>query len=404
MSQHFAPEVTACRFRIEAFAQGLLGRGHAVEVLCPVPNHPDGVIRPSYRGRMVTRRTLDGARVRYLWVWTSATKSVPRRLGYYGSFAALAVAAGAAARRPDVILATSPPLTIGAVGALLSKRHRVPWVLDVRDLWPQAAVDVGELKGERAIGLAESLERRLYRDATSIVAATAPFGERIVERGGDPGKVSVIMNGTTRAWTGAAGEEPDRAAEGLPEDRFVWAYAGNLGLLHGLEAAVEAARLLGEDYQLQITGQGPRREHLEQLARDLPDGRVVIRDLVPPEEAARRLRAADAVLVMQRGFLTDVISSKLFDSCGVGRPVIVAAAGEMARLVESSGAALTVAPDDAEALAAAVRRLREDRVLGARVAERGRAFAAEHLREQQAERLADVLESAAVIRERGFAT
>jgi colanic acid biosynthesis glycosyl transferase WcaI len=392
-SQHFAPEVTAARYRIEEFTRALVGRGHEVDVVCAVPNHPEGIVRPEYRGRMVVRRRVAGARTSYVWVWTSRRKSLPTRLAYYGSYAAMATAVGALSARPDVILASSPPLSVGAAGAVAARRHRVPWVLDVRDLWPQAAVALGELENPHALRLAERLEEGLYESAAAIVTVTEPFREHIAARASEARKIELIPNGTTAVWLDAAEQDIDRASLGLPEDRFIWAYAGNVGLSYGLESAIDAAGLLDDGFQLLIIGEGPMRSRLMERAAALPAGRVAFRDLMPSENAARHLRAADALLVPHKRILDKVVTSKLFDCCAVGRPVIVAAEGEMRRLAAEADAALGVAAEDPKALAAAVRRLREDPELRARLSERGRAFAAGYLRERQANRLVDLIES-----------
>ena len=164
ITQYFTPEVTAARARLHAFAQGLAELGHEVEVICELPNHPEGVVRDGYRRRAVVHRELDGFRVSYVYVSASPKKTFARRLALYGSFAASATVAGSAMRRPDVILVSSPPLPAAAAAAAIAARHRVPWVFDVRDLWPEAAVVLGELSNPRAIRAAERLEHRLYRE------------------------------------------------------------------------------------------------------------------------------------------------------------------------------------------------------------------------------------------------
>jgi colanic acid biosynthesis glycosyl transferase WcaI len=391
-TQHFAPEVTAGRFRVEEFARCLVHRGHDVRVVCPVPNHPQGVVRPGFEARALQRRHVDGIEVDYVRVAVSAARTLRHRLAYYGSYAAMAAAVGSARGRPDVILATSPPLTVGAAAAVVAARHRVPWVLDVRDLWPEVAVTLGEVSPGALVAGAAWLERRLYRSAARVITVTEPFRKAITQRQADPSKVLLIPNGTTRAWLEAGERSVPRQAVGIPEDRFVWTYAGNVGLSHDLGVAVEAAAVLGDGFQLLVIGEGPLRESLERRAADLPAGAVVFRPLVDARQVARVLRASDALLAIQRGALTKVVSSKLYDYCALGRPVLAVAEGEMRRLVEARGAALGVPAQNPEALANAIRRLSRDRELGARLASEARRFAAEHLREQQAERLAVELE------------
>jgi glycosyltransferase involved in cell wall biosynthesis len=393
LTQHFVPEVTACRFRLEAFVQELVRRGHDVRVICPVPNHPRGVIEAPYRGRIRHRQHVLGADVDYLWVLTSPRKTLLTRLGFYGSYAAAAIAAGLRIPRPDVILASSPPLPVGVAGAALARRHDAPWVLDVRDVWPDAAVALGELSEGPVVSLAERLERSLYRGADAIVTVNEAFGDQIRASAGAGARVEVIANGTTGAWLQAGEVPPDRGSLGLPREPFIWAYAGNIGLAHGLETAVEAASMLGEGYLLLIIGEGPRREQIESLAARAPRGSVELRPLMPPADAAKHLRAADALLVSERQERT--VASKLYDYGAIGRPVVAACRGELRRVAEQADVAVAVPHGDAAAMAAAVRSLRENRERAEQLVDRGRAFAEEHRRDRQASRLVSLFEDIA---------
>jgi glycosyltransferase involved in cell wall biosynthesis len=393
VTQYFTPEVTAARVRLHAFAQGLAERGHEVEVVCELPNHPEGVVQEGYRRRAVVHREFDGFRVSYVYVSASPKKTFARRLALYGSFAVSATVAGSAMRRPDVIFASSPPLPVAAAAAAIATRHRVPWVFDVRDLWPEAAVVLGELSNERAIRAAERLEHRLYRSAAAITTVTASFKARIAEHLDDDAKIHLIPNGTTRAWLAAGEAEPDRAGCGIAPDRFAWLYAGNLGIAQGLETAIDAAAELGDGFELTLLGAGPLRTELESRAAALPAGSVRFRDPVQPDVAARSMRAADALLVplADRPELAQFVPSKLFDCAAVGRPVIVASRGEAPRIASEAEAALVVEPGDSAALAAAVRRLRDDPELRERLSEAGKRLAARYLREDQVVELDAIL-------------
>ncbi len=392
-SQYFTPEVTAARARIHPIAKHLAERGHEVEVICEVPNHPEGVVHEGFRNRAVLRREMDGFGIRYVWVKTSPVKTTLSRIFLYGSFALMSVLVGSSGGRPDVIFVSSPPLLAAAGAAMVAKRFRVPWVMDVRDPWPEAAIALGELSNPRIIRLLERLERGLYRSAAAIVTVTEPFRVDIAAKVKDPAKITIVPNGTTRNWLHAGDIEVDRAELGLPSDRFVWTYAGNLGIAQGLGAAIEAAGVLGERFQLQLVGAGPMKARLEEHASTLPAGSVIFRGLVEPELAARYLRASDASLVSlgAQPELAKFVPSKLFDCCAVGRPVILAAAGESQRLAAAADAAVPVPPDDRNALVAVLRRLEADPVLRQELGERGRAFAAAYLREVQVERLEAVL-------------
>jgi glycosyltransferase involved in cell wall biosynthesis len=392
-TQYFTPEVLAAPTRLHPIARILAERGHDVEVICEVPNYPEGVVQDGYRRRAIVRREIDGFQVRYVWVRTSPVRTTWSRLMLYGSYAASSTIAGIFAKRPDLVFASSPPLPTAAAAAIVAKRHRVPWVMDVRDPWPEAAVALGELTNPRLIRMAERLERRLYASAAAIVTVTEPFRADIATRVDDPDKISIIPNGTTRMWLDAGEEEVDRSALGFPEDRFVWTYAGNIGIAQGLESAVDAARLLGDGFELVVIGAGPMLSQLRERAEQQAGGGVSFRDVMQPADAARHLRASDALLVPlgEQPALAKFVPSKLFDCCAVGRPVIISARGEAPRLASEAGAALTVPPGDPEALAMAVRRLRDKPELREQLAGNGRAFAAGYMRERQVERLEELL-------------
>jgi glycosyltransferase involved in cell wall biosynthesis len=391
-SQRFVPEVSASRVRMEAFATGLAERGHEVVVICEVPNHPEGVVRPDFRGTLVARRRVDGVGVRYVWVKASRRKSFRTRIAMYGSYAAIAAIVGLLESRPDVILATSPPLFVGVAAAAAAARHRVPWVFDVRDLWPEAALAVGELGPGAKLKAAEGLERLLYRSASHVIV-TSPAYRPQIERWKPAEAVSVVPNGTSPEALAAGEIEVSRAQLGLPADRFVWMYAGNLGVLQGLDALLEAARRLGDGFQLELVGDGPVRDRLQQRASG--DPRIRFRGSVPPAEASALMRAADALVVSLDAHpaLAKCVPSKLYDSAAVGRPVVLAGSGESRRLMEETGAAICVPPNDPQALVEAIRRLREEPDLGRSLAERGRAFARARTRADGVAELERILRS-----------
>lgn len=397
LTQYFPPEIGATQARLEAFATGLAGRGHDVEVLCEVPNHPQGVIHPEFRRRLMVRSREGAYAVTRVWVHARPVKTKLSRVSFYASYCGLATAVGSARPRPDVILASSPPLPVAAAASLIAARHRAPWVMDVRDLWPDAAVAMGELSEGATLGAAKWLERRLYHSASAITAVTAPFVGAIRETAGRDTTVTLVPNGTSDFWLAVAQIPSCRQALGLADEEFVWMFAGNVGKAQGLEAALEAARMLGEGFRLLILGDGPARAALEERARSLAGVAVEFRDQVPPTIARQHIAAADALLVSLGSdpVLASFVPSKLFDFCATGKPTVLAAAGEPERLAATSGAALAVPPGDPEALAAAIRLLRNDPALRESLGAAGRRFAQDHLREDQIDELERVLAGAA---------
>jgi glycosyltransferase involved in cell wall biosynthesis len=392
LTQHYVPEITAARFRIEVFADRLVRAGHLVDVICPVPNHPTGSVPDEYRGRLRVGRRVNGAEVRYVWVRTTPERTPGGRLAFYATYAALGSAVATTVPRPDIVLATSPPLSVGAVGAVTGALRRCPWVLDVRDLWPKAAELMGEVTDQRIVRAAEWLEKRLYRSAAMITVASRPFVDHVVASGAAEDKVHLVPNGTTEEWLALGATEADRGLLGLSPDRFIWTYAGNLGPSRRLDVALDAAEALGEGFELVLIGDGGARDVLAERIAHMKNGHATLLGLMPPDEAGHYLRASDALFVPQQELLGDFVPSKLYDCSAIGRPLIVAAAGETMRLANEAGVGVGVRPADTEALAAAVRRLRDEPSLADEMGARGREFAREHLRERQADRLVGLLE------------
>jgi glycosyltransferase involved in cell wall biosynthesis len=386
VSQYFPPEIGATQSRMQSFAEHLARRGHRVTVICEFPSHPHGVVPPEYHGRVLEDDRSNDFRVLRTWVKTNPEKTQATRLELYLSFMAVATAVAPRAGRADVVLATTPPLFAAAAGLTIARMNRAPFVLDVRDLWPAAATSLNQISPGVVTEAAEWLERFLYRRADRVVAVTRPFCDHVDRLRGRLPATELIPNGTLDLFLDPATPEPSGRG-------FVVTFAGTLGIAQALPSVLEAAALLDGGVSVQLVGDGPVKELLAADARERGLENVVFRPQVPRERIPRVLAASDALLVSLSGHptFTSFVPSKLIDYMAAGKPVLVAAAGESARLLEAAGAGLAVAPEDPTALAEAVRWLQlhpdEARAMG----ERGREFAKTRLRSRQAERLEEVL-------------
>ncbi len=197
LSQYFPPEIGATQTRAYEMATGLIRAGHQVTMLTEAPNHPAGIIHPAYRGRFWVRENLNDIDVIRVWVKTSPVKTFRNRMAFYLSYMFNAILAGLflAQGRYDVIYATSPPLFVGIAGVILSFLRRTPLVFEVRDLWPESAVALGELENPRAIKLATQLEQACYRQARAIVLTTQEMKDHLAHRGIPQEKMYIIRNG-----------------------------------------------------------------------------------------------------------------------------------------------------------------------------------------------------------------
>jgi colanic acid biosynthesis glycosyl transferase WcaI len=375
---YFVPEPAAPAARVHELARAWVAAGHDVTVITTFPNHPVGRIRPEYRGRWWATEWLDGIRVLRCWLYAVPNRGVGRRGLDHLSFMLTALLLGLPRLGPvDVVIASSPTL-FSALSVLAMARFRgVPFVLEVRDLWPEAIVGLGLMRpGSLAVRALRVLARALYAQAARVVVVTDTFAERLVEQGVVRHKVSVIPNGADiRLFSPARSGAATRAALGL-DGRFVVAYVGSHGLSHGLGVVLDAAATQ-PDVTYLLVGDGADRDRLaaERERRALHN--VVMRPSVDKAEVPGLYAAADVCLVPLRDvpIFEAFVPSKLFEVLAAGRPIVGAVRGEARAILARSGGALLVEPERGDQLAAAVARLRQDPDLRAQLGRNGRAFA-----------------------------
>ena len=363
LSHYFPPEVNAPANRTHEHARCWAADGHEVTVITGVPNHPRGELFPGYRNRWLQEERIDGIRVLRSWMYLTANEGFLRRTLNYVLFAATAVLTSFCAGRPDVVVATSPQFFCGVAGAVVGALKRRPFVLEVRDLWPDSIVQLGQLRSSRIVRLLEAIEIWLYRRAAGIVVNTRAFIDHIAARGIPRDRIELIYNGIDfQTFCPRLPDTELRRSHNL-EGRFVAAYMGTLGLAHGLMTVVEAAERLREreDVLFLLLGDGADRARLEaEIARrNLSNVRLL--GLRPRAEMPAWIASVDVTLVLLRDLpvFETVIPSKIFEFLAQERPVILAARGEIRRLVEEAKAGLVIDPENGEQLAAAVLEVRE---------------------------------------------
>ncbi len=400
LSQYFPPEVGATQTRAYEMARGLVQAGHQVTMLAEVPNHPSGIIPPAYRGKWFERSDLDGIDVLRVWVKASPVKSFRSRMAFYLTFMANGALIGALqARGPfDVVYATSPPLFVGGAGLALHWLKRTPFVFEVRDLWPESAVVLGELRSPRAIALATRLEELCYNRASRVVVVTEGIRQRLLARGQAAEKLVLIPNG---ANTELFQPQPALGAEfrqqhGLRSDDFVVMYAGIHGIAQGLDTVLRAAQMLRvqDNIRFVMVGEGPVKPELQQLRSDLGLDNVLMLPEQPRTSMPAVLSAADVALVPLRKveLFEHAVPSKLFDAWACGCPVLLSIDGEARRVLEAANGGLFAPPEDPPALAQAISQLAKMPDRGRGLGANGRRFTVErYSRQAQARQLEQIL-------------
>jgi glycosyltransferase involved in cell wall biosynthesis len=398
---YFVPEPAAPAARVHEFARAWTSAGESVTVLTTFPNHPTGRITPGYRGRWWTTECLDGIRVLRCWLYAVPNRGLGRRGLDHLSFMVTAILFGLPRLGPvDVVIASSPTLFSALAAWVIASIRGVPFVLEVRDLWPEAIVGLGLMRsGSVSVRLLASLAAFLYRRAARIVVVTHAFADRIAAQGIDRSRIAVIPNGADLSLfapvgNGALGAST-RAAFGLG-DGFVVAYVGTHGLSHGLGALLDAAESQ-PDVTYMLVGDGADRDRLlaERERRRLSN--VLMHPSVDKSTVPGLYAAADVCVVPLRDveIFDAFVPSKLFEVLAAGRPIVAAVRGEARAILAASNGALLVEPERGDQIAAAVSRLRADPELRQRLGRSGRMYAEAHYdRRHLAERYLELLSSA----------
>ncbi len=367
ISHYFYPEGNAPATRVYEMTRRWAEAGHDVTVVTGVPNVPAGVVYEGFENKWRQEEGLRGVRVVRVWTYLAANAGTGRRIASYLSFMLAAFWAGLRLDRPDVVIATSPQFFCGWGGRLLASARRLPFVLEVRDLWPESIVAVGAMKESRLTGFLQWLELKLYAGAARIVTVGDSYRDRLLDRGVDPAVISVVPNGVDLASFTGVDSSPDSRANFRAEfglgDRFVCAYIGTIGMAAGLGIVLRAAELLRDagrqDLCFLLVGDGAERSNLQGELEKRGLTNVIMTGRLPKSRIPEVLAGIDACLVhlVRTELFETVIPSKIFEAAAMRKPIILGVEGFSASLVSEAGAGICIEPENESELIAAVDQL-----------------------------------------------
>src|ERR1035441_5628411 len=358
-SHYYAPEIGAPSARIYDLSKQWLSLGHEIQVVTCLPNHPKGELYPGYSSGLYMGERLDGIQVHRHWTYVTPNRGfIKKTIGHASYLPAALLLSNRHVAAPDVAIGTSPTFFAAMAASHTAWRKRIPFVMEVRDLWPAIFVDLGLLRNPLLIGLLERLEMALYRRATRIVTVTSEFRRNLIDRGVPECKVSAILNGAdVNFWKPTEPPVELRRRLGL-EDKFTVVYIGAHGISHGLAQVLEAARPLAEvpEIQFLFVGEGAEKRSLVRKAQEQQLTNVRFLDAVGKEEVRKFYALADVCLVPLRNIpLFDAfIPSKMFEIMAMGKPILGSVRGEARDILTRSGGAIVVAPEDSRAMSDAL--------------------------------------------------
>jgi colanic acid biosynthesis glycosyl transferase WcaI len=379
--------------------------GHEVSVLTGFPNHPTGVVPPEWRTRLrhlFYRERVGRVDVFRTWLWPLPNRKAHERMRNYASFCISAALRGMTLPRPDVIISSSPQLLVGLSGWWISFTRQVPFVFEVRDLWPESltAVGVGDENSLLHHVLA-AIAKFLYERSDRIVVVTPAFREHLMRHWRVPEeKIAIVENGVeTDLFAPASSASNDALRRDLgAEGKFLASYIGTMGNAHGLETLLTSAAQLQHNRNVLflLLGEGAEKERIKTLAQSRGLTNVRFLDQQPREKIPAFISASDACLVLLKKteVFKTVIPTKMLEFMSCARPVILGVDGQARQILEEAGAGIVIEPENAVALVAAISQLSSNRELGTAMGEKGREHILRNFsRHRTAEKYLALLES-----------
>jgi len=332
LTHYYPPETGGASARISGLTKWLANYGHDVSVITGYPNYPMGKIYPGYERSSAKYEVLDGVKVFRAKVIAGSYKSIIVRLLNYFTLFMTSLWIGIKKRNSfDIIVASSPPLTIGLLGRILSKIYKIPWIFDIRDIWPDVGIEAGIIKENSFVdNISRKLANYLYKHSDHITPVTLSKKNKINSYGVEEDKITIIENGIDSDIVKNAKIIDWRAKYNL-DDKFVLTYAGLIGKAQGVEYIIETANLIQDrkDIHFLIVGEGVNKKDLIKRVSSLELTNITFIDLQPKEAIPSLLKTSDIGLVpLINNNLKDAIPSKLLEAWSCKLPVILIAGGE----------------------------------------------------------------------------
>jgi glycosyltransferase involved in cell wall biosynthesis len=398
LTDNFPPEINAPASRTFEHCREWVLAGHQVTVITCAPNFPKGQVFDGYCNRLLQQEMMAGIRVIRVWSYITANEGFVKRILDYQSFMLSATLAAPFVRGVDVVVGTSPQFFTACAAYLVSRLKRIPFVFELRDMWPESIKAVGAMKDSAVIRILERIEMFLYRKAARIVTVTHAFKDTLICRGIDGAKVVVVTNGVDLSHFAPQAKDAELVQQLGLQGMFVAGYIGTHGMAHALETLLEAAQILqntpgAENVRLLFLGDGARKQNLESQARAMGLGNVLFLDSVPKDQVVRYWSLLDVSVIHLRktDLFTTVIPSKLFECMGMGLPVLHGVAGESADIVQREQVGEVFEPENAQQLVAGLMRMRDQSDWFATYQRNGLAAAKRYDRKNLAQTMLQVL-------------
>ncbi len=378
LTHYFYPEGNAPASRTFDNCKRWVAKGHKVTIVTGVPNVPDGIIYEGYKNRFFQWEEMNGIRVLRVWTYIAPNKGFFKRTLNYFSFMVSSLLGVFLIKKGDLVIATSPQFFCGVAGFIFSKLKKLPFILEVRDIWPESIIATEALKSRRLIKILEYIELFLYRHSKKIVVVTESFKKIISHKGIQRDKIFIVKNGADLTLFCPKDRENEVRKKFNLHGKFIVSYIGTIGMAHALSQVLYVAKSLyyRKDIIFLLVGSGAERDILIREKENKQLDNVIFiekqfRHLIPSFYAASDICL---VTVKNTPLFKSVIPSKIFEIMAMAKPIILGVDGEAREIVEKSNSGLYVEPENHIELKKAILRLYNNPESAQKLGRNGRRF------------------------------
>ncbi len=375
ITENFYPETNAPAKRLFEHAKEWVKLGNKVTVLTGVPNVPKGRVFNGYKNKIYQSEKIDGIKIVRVWTFIAKNEKFVLRTLDFISFMFSSFFFGLFIKKHDKIIVSSPQFLPVISGFIIAKIKNIPFILEIRDLWPESIVALGAMKKNNyIIKILDAIAKYIYRKSELIIVVTKAFKDKLINMGINKDKITIIENG----FNFDNNLTPNKSIEAIQQEynisnkNFTVSYIGTVGMSHGIGVILKSAKLI-KDVNFLIIGEGAEKESLQQIAKDEKINNIVFIDNINWQEIVNINQIISANLIHLRNLelFKTVIPSKIFESMALKKPILAGLIGESLDIIKQSKSGLEVKPEDANSLVEKIMQMKNNKTLCDQLANNG---------------------------------
>ena len=382
ITDNFYPEKNAPAKRTFEHCREWVEEKHEINVITCNPNFPLGKLYSGYKNKLYQTEIIKGINVKRVWSFIASNKGFVLRILDYLSFMVSSILCGLFSKKPDVLIATSPQFFSAVSGWVISFIKRTPFILEIRDLWPESIKTVGAIKNKIVIRILQSMAIFLYKKSDAIICVSHAIKERIKSYGINENKIYVITNGIDVSDCVPSQSNQDiYKKHKINQEKFIISYIGTIGMAHGLEVVIDASKKLPLNKVIfLIIGEGAHKEKLEEAVLREKIDNIIFLDQMDWQDIVNIQQIIDVNLIhlIPDDLFKTVIPSKIFESMALKKPIIIGVQGEAEDIIIKSNSGIRMEPGNSNSLVESIEYFYKDKSLCLKSGENGYKYVKEN--------------------------